>query len=324
LFDELGFAMPGVLGYEIPSFEADLKATIPGTDQPFFDPPLDEKNTAYLIWIGHNDLGNNGFLNAGQTPGYAMSDYLDCVYENFDALYKLGARIFVLGTLLPLELTPLYANEMLNGLESPAIWPEKSELNSTIVANDILSLTNTVNAVFEYRTPYELQLANRYPGAHFALFDGNSFVRHVYHNPQDFFNGSIPANIHVPAAECEFDEFGTLQCELAGDAIGNPDVFMWFDDVHATEQTHPGACSGICQNVERRERICEVLCSLTRVIVLEKASSLSGVPKKNSQKGEQIYLIFLSNLRRLLSGTFPVNRCIGVYMKYHVIHPRPV
>ncbi|KIV95946.1 hypothetical protein PV10_03537 [Exophiala mesophila] len=237
-FPGLDFTMPGVLDFEIPTFEADIKATIPGTNDPFFDPPLDRDSAVYSIWIGHNDLGNNGFLEAKQTPGHTVTDYINCVYESLDALYKLGGRFFVIGSLLPLELTPLYANETLNGLESPDLWPEKSELDSTVVANNILSLTNTVNTVFKYQTPYELKIANRYPGAHFAVFDGNSVIRDIYQNPDDFFNGTAPPNIQVPAAECTFDDFGMTVCEPTGDAIGNLDGFMWFDNVHATEQTH--------------------------------------------------------------------------------------
>lgn len=230
--------MPGVLDFEIPTFEADINATIPGTDDLFFNPPLGRDSAVYSIWIGHNDLGNNGFMEAKQAPGHTVTDYINCVYESLDELYKLGGRFFIIGELLPLEITPLYANETLNGLASPDLWPEKSELNSTVVANNILSLTNTVNTVFKVQTPYELKIANRYPGAHFAVFDGNSVIRDIYLNPQDFLNGTGTPNIQVPAAECTFDEFGMTVCEPTGDAIGNLDGFMWFDNVHATEQTH--------------------------------------------------------------------------------------
>jgi hypothetical protein len=34
----------------------------------------------------------------------------------------------------------------------------------------------TLNNVYKYQTPYEKLVANRYPGAHFVLFDVHSLI----------------------------------------------------------------------------------------------------------------------------------------------------
>ena len=39
----------------------------------------------------------------------------------------------------------------------------------------------TVNDIFKYRTPYEVALAGKYPGAEFALFDVHQLVSLVFH-----------------------------------------------------------------------------------------------------------------------------------------------
>lgn len=237
-FEGIDFAMPGVIDYELPMFERDLDASRLGTDEPYFNPPLDAEATVYAVWIGHNDLGNNGLISNKQAPGYTIKDITNCVFESFDDLYRMGGRLFVVSTLLPLELSPLYANETLNGLAAPSLWPEKEQLDQNLTANGILSLTTAFNDILKYQTPFELKLSQRYPDAHFALFDGNSLVRHIYHNPEQYLNGTIAPVIETPAAECALNELNLSECEPVGNAIENPDAFMWFDDLHATEQTH--------------------------------------------------------------------------------------
>lgn len=238
MFEGLDFAMPGVIDYELPMFQRDLDANRLGTDEPYFNPPLDAESTVYAVWIGHNDLGNNGFISNKQAPGYTIQNVTNCVFESFDEIYRLGGRLFVVGTLLPLELTPLYANKTLNGLAAPSLWPEKEHLDQDLIANGIRSLTNAFNNILKYQTPFELKFAERYPDAHFAVFDGNSVIRNIYHNPTQYLNGTIDPVIQRPAAECALNELNLSECKPVGDAIENPDAFMWFDDIHATEQTH--------------------------------------------------------------------------------------
>ena len=164
---------PDVQGYEIPAFEADKNYIDPATGKLFLDIPSDE--TVYAMWIGTNDLGNGAFLTDSQVPGKTIDDYLDCVYSAFDRIYQTGARYFVLMNVIPLNLTPLYGLPGRGGLGASNFWPTKPE-NITEISYRMQNQVLLVDEVFKYRTPYAVELAHRYPGASFAIFDVWSLV----------------------------------------------------------------------------------------------------------------------------------------------------
>lgn len=97
-------------------------------------------------------------------------DYIDCVYDQFAKLYASGARYFVLQNVSPLQLTPQYGLPSKGGLNATQYWPDKPA-NTTEVWGRMLESVVTVNDVYKYRTPYEVKLANSFPGAHFAVMD---------------------------------------------------------------------------------------------------------------------------------------------------------
>lgn len=89
--------------------------------------------------------------------------------------------------------------------------------------------TKLANDIFAYRTPYELLVAKRYPGASFAVFDTNSLLTDVYNNPAEYFTS--PANVtgnyylcDATGANCH-DNSGTLH------------QYMWYDELHPSERT---------------------------------------------------------------------------------------
>lgn len=146
------------------------------TGKPFFQPPLSAKDAVYAIWIGVNDL--TVFFDRQQTNGTTVVDYLDCVWQQVDTLYNAGGRYFTINNVPPLELLPLFANRSEGGV-GPNLYDQTrpADYNYTASAIDMHELVAGVNAVYEYRTPYEALVARRYPGAHFALYDVNKLVR---------------------------------------------------------------------------------------------------------------------------------------------------
>jgi hypothetical protein len=87
---------PGVLGYEVPEFVADVKYinTSTGTNTLYTDREAD--NTVYSMWIGTNDLGVGALLTDNQTPGTNITTFIECVFLAFNLIYSTGARHFVL------------------------------------------------------------------------------------------------------------------------------------------------------------------------------------------------------------------------------------
>ena len=92
-----------------------------------------------------------------------------------DRVYASGARYFVLFNVTPLQLTALYANTSEGGETPSEYWPTKPD-NLTDISERMTEFTTTLNTVFEYKTPVEVLLNNRYPGAKVALFDVNQIV----------------------------------------------------------------------------------------------------------------------------------------------------
>jgi phospholipase/lecithinase/hemolysin len=90
--------------------------------------------------------------------------------------------------------------------------------------------TYLVNDLFSYRTPYELLIAKRYPGASFAVFDVHSLMTDMYNNPTEYF--ASPANVTGQY----------YLCPALGGSCGTTstlslDHFMWYDELHPSEQS---------------------------------------------------------------------------------------
>ena len=166
---------PSVREYEIPAFLADMKTVRNGTKTPYFSPALSSSNTAYVMWIGTNDLGQGALFTDSQVPGVTITDYTDCIFKAIDSLYAAGGRYFVMHNVIPLELVALYANETFGGSGPNHFWPTKPA-NQTAIAIKMKEYSTSVNNIMKYQIPYEAGLTNRYPGANFALFDVHQLV----------------------------------------------------------------------------------------------------------------------------------------------------
>lgn len=167
-----GMLIPTFLEYEVPTYIADSKYTNSSGDK-VLDIPAEE--TVYSVWIGTNDITNNGFLSDEQVKGKTIPDSIECVYSALDGLYANGARHFVLMNMAPLQLAPLYATPERGGLGKNWAWPDKPD-NITRVSSRLWEEVAMVNYAYKYQTPYELLVARRYPEAHFAIMDMNRLV----------------------------------------------------------------------------------------------------------------------------------------------------
>jgi phospholipase/lecithinase/hemolysin len=91
--------------------------------------------------------------------------------------------------------------------------------------------TKLVNDIFAYRTPFELLVAKRYPGASFAVFDVNSFMTHIINNPAGYLDS--PANVTGQYHLC--DVATGSNCPSQSE-IGLSH-FFWYDELHPSQQT---------------------------------------------------------------------------------------
>ena len=171
--DSINAPFPSVLEYEVPAYVADSNHLLE-SGKPFLD--ISSRDTVYSMWIGTNDLGEDAFITDSQVSGKTIPDYIDCIYQVFDQIYDNGGRYFVLMNNAPLQLSPLYATPENNGVGSNHYWPNKPE-NITEVSYRMWEQVATANSVFQYRTPFELLVKRRYPGASFAVMDMYSLVR---------------------------------------------------------------------------------------------------------------------------------------------------
>ena len=225
-FPLLGMNFPAVLDDEIPTFLTDV-----ATSQ--HQPALDPSHSVYSLFIGTNDLGNNGFATDSQVPGTVLADYTSCIFTVLDKLYASGARYFLLLNTVPLHLLPQYANETLGSVNNTRFYPDK-EANHTRVAQKMHQLTTSANEILKYQTPFELLVAGRYPGAHIALFDTYALFSDIYHAPELYLNGTEKANVRGWIEHCDLD-FENCVKEFDGKS---DDSFMWFDELHPSEQVH--------------------------------------------------------------------------------------
>ncbi|KAH8660592.1 GDSL lipase/acylhydrolase family protein [Xylariales sp. PMI_506] len=214
---------------QIPTFLADNSNISNNTGQPALDNPADQ--TVYAIWIGTNDIGNYGYLTEVQQPrGLPVTAYIDCVFEQLDRLYAVGARNLVLMNLAPLDLVPQYALPENQGLNDSEYWPDKIayDANITKSSEKIRQYSTLANAVYEFRVPYEVTLAKRYPGSWFALFDVHSLFSDIWNSPSLYLNGTVPLNVEGYVKEC-------LNTTCASPSAW--DSYMWYDELHPSEQT---------------------------------------------------------------------------------------
>ncbi|CZS97212.1 related to GDSL lipase/acylhydrolase family protein [Rhynchosporium agropyri] len=217
--------------YEVDAFITDSKFIDGTTKVPFFPAPHDD-NTVYNMWIGTNDLGVDALFRDSGLNGATILDYVNCIFKRFDEIYANGGRYFVLMNVAPLELSPLYGLPEKGGMKmSPLAWPDKPT-NTTEISYKMKEYTSLVNSIFRFRTPFEVQVAKRYPGASFAVFDVHSLLTEIYHNPTEYL--SSPANVEGMYATCvPVSGPAIVDCIKSSLSL---DHFFWYDELHPSER----------------------------------------------------------------------------------------
>ncbi|RKF82871.1 Acetylesterase [Golovinomyces cichoracearum] len=214
--------------YEVNAFVADSKYIDPATNTSFYTNRYSD-NTVYSMWIGTNDFGVGGFLTDSNLNGSTITTYVDCIFEKFDQIYATGGRYFVLMNLAPLELSPLYGMPNAGGLPKSSYWGDKPS-NTSEVSGKIREYTKIVNALFDSRVPYELDVAKRYPNASIAIFDTNTLITDIYNTPNNYL--TPPANPNQQYFKCE--------PVIGGNCTTRPeglDHYLWFDELHPSAKT---------------------------------------------------------------------------------------
>ncbi|KAI5817812.1 GDSL lipase/acylhydrolase [Pyronema omphalodes] len=205
---------PSVREYEVPQFAKDLKAG---------DVKLDWKNTVSVLWIGTNDLGGDLLLGHSQVPGKTMVDYTRCVWEQLETLYKMGSRKFVLINVAALELSPLY---IAGGVPGPnRFWTLKGD-NTTDISSRMTENVAAVNEIFSLRAE-----THKMKGAKVAILNANGLFRDVWHHPENYLNGTEPLNVKGWTNHCDINFENCWQ-----EQPENRDAYMWFDELHPSEQ----------------------------------------------------------------------------------------
>jgi phospholipase/lecithinase/hemolysin len=222
LFSAINASFPDIAGYEVPAFLADANYTSPNGTRFFTGTPA---STAYAIWIGTNDLGNNAFLTNSQVAGKTVADYTDCVYSTVATLRAHGATHFVLLNLAPLNLLPQYALPSAGGRNVTQYFPANGR-NLTDTSFRMQQTVAALNQVYAYRSAVEATGG----GITIANFDVHGLMTDVYQNPAEYLNGSLPLNVTGVVNQCDATGANCVRSS-------SPDSFMWYDELHPSEQT---------------------------------------------------------------------------------------
>ncbi|TKA62266.1 hypothetical protein B0A55_10897 [Friedmanniomyces simplex] len=225
-FSAIDAPFPDIAGYELPAYLNDSALVYPNGTK-FMEDPADA--TVYAIWIGTNDLGYAAIIQDEQVAGTNLTTYVGCVYDQLSRVYDNGGRFFVLMNVAPLNLAPEYGVAGEGGAGPNQYWEDKSG-NITEISYRMLEEVVSVNAIYEYRTPYEVVLANRYPGASFAVYNVHDLMQNIHDDPSAYLNGTAPFNVTGHVNVCN---------ATGGDCVANPnpDSFLWYDELHPSEQT---------------------------------------------------------------------------------------
>lgn len=90
--------------------------------------------------------------------------------------------------------------------------------------------TTTVNSLFDYRTPYELLIKKRYPGASIAIFDVHTLLTNIYNNPSAYLTS--PTNVTGQYYLCDVPRGNNCTSSTL-----SLDHYLWYDELHPSAKT---------------------------------------------------------------------------------------
>ena len=137
---------PSVIEYVIPEFLTD-RHTVRNKIL-YFTPALNHWNAVCVTWISTNDLGVNCLLTDSQVPRKTLTDYINYDFAGLNTLYAAEAYYSIATNVIPLQLTPLYANNSSRGLGPNQYWPNKPD-NHTGIAELMTEFITSVNTIYK-------------------------------------------------------------------------------------------------------------------------------------------------------------------------------
>ncbi|KIJ26846.1 carbohydrate esterase family 16 protein [Sphaerobolus stellatus SS14] len=211
---------PGVVEDEIPAF---LNATKNGKS-------LKADETLFTLWIGTNDVGVGELITGQANAGVSIVNTSVCAVEWVSRMHAFGARNFLFQNMIPLNLVPLYqANSYPN-----KYWDEQRNTTEwNVFMKELVASGNMLT---------ELMLANLAPtlrDSNICVFDSHGLFTDIVANPTVYLNGTLPLNTTGASSACVFqlneDTSGPSDCTIHLGAAS--DSFVWFDELHPTEQS---------------------------------------------------------------------------------------
>ncbi|KAI0743996.1 hypothetical protein C8Q80DRAFT_1184464 [Daedaleopsis nitida] len=206
---------------------------------------LDSASTVVIMWVGTNDVGINNFVTNDQAADVSLADVADCQLDTIRRLHALGMRRFVLNSLIPLQLTKLYADSDDRTIYYPA--PH----NGTAWHRSMYNLVRSLNRML-------LDGANvlnaQWRGdGRVSWFDTYDFFQEMYDHPTRYFNGSIPANVTGHCHQCP-DPDDWRQCDIGDCTLDQRDSYMWWDELHPSEQTGRNLAAEMHKKLQGKSR----------------------------------------------------------------------
>jgi len=233
---------PSVFESQLPAY---YNATGTSPTPPAKKGTLNPDQTIYTLWIGTNDVGS-GALLTGSDEGASLVNVTECMVNWVKVLYESGARNFLFQNMIPLELTILYSpNSYIN-----RYWT--AQRNTTEWSVFMTELVLSGNAL----TKLMLQnLAPTLPEAHIGIFDSYSLFADMYAHPALYLNGTAPLNVTGCVDACVFQLNEAVTdpgvCTIATGTA--KDSFLWFDELHPSEQADRIVAREIAQVMEGQQ-----------------------------------------------------------------------
>ncbi|KAF5391336.1 hypothetical protein D9757_002048 [Collybiopsis confluens] len=207
---------------------------------------LSPEDTLYTLWIGTNDVGANGLLTGHGAPGASLVDTVGCAIDWVKVLYSSGARNFLFQNMVPLQNTVLYSvDSYLNHY-----WT--LERNTTEWNVFMSEITRTGNRLQELMLR---ALAPSLKDAHLGFFDSYSLFEDMIAHPTSYLNGTAPLNVTGCVHSCVY-QLNESTADTGACTIVNGtdrDSFMWYDELHPSEQTDRNIAKEIAAVIEGKE-----------------------------------------------------------------------
>ncbi|KAF9560331.1 hypothetical protein CPC08DRAFT_818293 [Agrocybe pediades] len=205
---------------------------------------LKPEETLYTLWLGTNDVGSNALLTGSDDA--SLVDVMECMVNWVKVLFQNGARNFLFQNMIPLETVPLYA---------PDSWPARywtAQRNTTEWSVFMKELVLSGNALSKLMLQ---ALVPSLHGAHIGIFDSHSLFADMFANPSLYLNGTAPLNVTGAVQACVFElnesTSDTGSCTIAHGT--DRDSFLWFDELHPSEQADRIVAREIAQVIEGKK-----------------------------------------------------------------------